>query len=273
MTRARKRLHYWTHQGRRPHPTSFIGHMGRGILLPLFLVVAALFAGTGAVFFPTSYSLAAGTLLAALGASLLRLFGAYILALVIGVPLGLLAEANRHVENALLPIFDVLESLPVLAFFPVVIILFLRADLLEGAAIFIIFFSMVWNIAFSTVGGLKVIPSDVKAVGKVFGLKPFDRFFTITLPALFPPLVTGSILSLADGWNVLIVAEALHAYAPASAHSGDLFGIGSILVTASATGDTTGLLVAMGILVLVIALINLVVWQPLLARAEQFKFE
>lgn len=250
-----------------------VGHMGRGIVLPLVLVVLALFAGTGAVFLPTSYTVAAGTLALALGASLLRLFGAFFLALVIGVPLGLLAESNRRVESALLPIFDVLESMPVLAFFPVVILFFLHAGWLEGAALFIIFFSMVWNIAFSTVGGLKVIPSDVKAVGKVFGLKPLDRFFTITLPALFPPLVTGSILSLADGWNVLIVAEALHAYAPTTAGSGDLFGIGSMLITASATGDTTGLLVAMGILVLVIALINLVVWQPLLARAEQYKFE
>jgi len=267
------RLHYYSHRGRRKHPTTVIHRALSGIFLPIALVLGAVFLGTGAVLIPSAYNLQIGTLFAALGLSLARLFGAYLLSLVVGIPLGLLAESNRHVENALLPVFDVLESMPVLAFFPVIILFFLHSGWVEGAALFIIFFSMVWNIAFSTVGGLKVIPSDVKAVGKVFGLKPAARLFKITLPALFPPLVTGSILSLADGWNVLIVAEALHAYAPQTAATPDLFGIGSLLVEASSKGDTTTLLIAMGILVLVIALINLVVWQPLLAKAEQFKFE
>ena len=243
------------------------------LVLPVGLVVCASFLATGIVLAPTDYVTEGNRLMLALGASLLRLFGAYFLSLAIGIPLGLLAERNRHVEAALLPVFDVLESMPVLAFFPVIIIFFVHAGWLEGAALFIIFFSMVWNIAFSTVGGLKVIPEDVKAVGKVFGLSSWERLTKITLPALFPPLVTGSILSLADGWNVLIVAEALHAYAPASSGTGDLFGIGSILISASTTANNTELLATMGVLVLVIALINLFVWQPLLARAERYKFE
>ncbi len=268
-----RRLTYYTHRGRHAHPTTIAHRIGSGLLLPVLLVMIAVAAGTGALLVPAHYRLDVGILALALGASLLRLFGAYLLSLVIGIPLGLLAETNRHVEAALLPVFDVLESMPVLAFFPVIILFFLHSGWLEGAALFIIFFSMVWNIAFSTVGGLKVIPQDVKAVGKVFGLSFWERLAKITLPALFPPLVTGSILSLADGWNVLIVAEALHAYAPASASASDLFGIGTILVQASAASDTESLLVAMGILVLVIALINLAVWQPLLARAERYKFE
>jgi ABC-type anion transport system duplicated permease subunit len=163
--------------------------------------------------------------------------------------------------------------LPVLAFFPIVILFFVKSDWLEGAALFIIFFSMIWNIAFSTIGGYKQIPEDVRSVGRVFGLSPWHRLTQVTLPALFPPLVTGSILSLADGWNVLIVAEALHAYAPATAHAGDLFGIGSILVAASAEGNNALLLSAMALLVIAIAAINIIAWQPLLARAERFKFE
>jgi NitT/TauT family transport system permease protein len=113
----------------------------------------------------------------------------------------------------------------------------------------------------------------VKAVGHVFGLSVWDRFTKITLPALFPPIVTGSILALASGWNIVIVAEALHAYAPTSSNAHDLFGIGSILVTAAASGDNSELLAAITILVIVIAVINLFVWQPLLARAERYKFE
>jgi ABC-type anion transport system duplicated permease subunit len=161
----------------------------------------------------------------------------------------------------------------VLAFFPVIILFFLREGWLEGAAIFIIFFSMIWNIAFNTIGGIKVTPKEVQAVGKVFGLSRWQQFREITLPALFPPLITGSILALADGWNIVIVAEALHAYAPNNAAAHDLFGIGSILVSSSAAGDTSLLLSAMGLLVVAIALVNFVVWQPLLARAERYKFE
>jgi NitT/TauT family transport system permease protein len=193
--------------------------------------------------------------------------------MLIGIPLGVLAEKNHRLESILLPIYDVLESIPVLAFFPIVILFFVRSGSLEGAALFILVFSMIWNIAFNTIGGLKVIPRDVINAGKVFNLSRFQQFRLIELPALFPPLVTGSILALADGWNILIVAEALHAYAPQSAGAHDLFGIGSILVTSGSTGDTDGLLIALLVLVIAIAALNIFVWQPLLARAENYKFE
>jgi ABC-type anion transport system duplicated permease subunit len=132
---------------------------------------------------------------------------------------------------------------------------------------------MVWYIVFNTIGGLKVIPAEIKSVGFVFGLSAWDRFRKITLSALFSPVVTGSILALAAGWNVLIVAEALHAYAPHSANAQDLFGIGSVLVDAASAGDTSTLLGAMALLVIVIAVINLFLWQPLLTRSERYKFE
>ena len=244
-------------------------------MLPLLLVLIAAFIATGAVFLPFShpFTLRLGGLLAALAASLSRLMLAYILSLAIGVPLGLLAEKNRHIESLLLPIYDVLESIPVLAFFPVIILFFVRSDFLEGAAIFMLFFTMIWSIVFNTIGGLKVIPREVKAVGFVFGLSKWDQFTKITLPALFPPIVTGSILAFAAGWNIVIVAEALNAYAPQSAHAHDLFGIGSVLVNAASSGDTPALLAAMTVLVVVIAGVNLFIWQPLLARAQRYTFD
>lgn len=266
-------LHYYTHRGRRKHPISFLRHLGTGVLLPFALVFLAIFLTTGALLVPASYHVQLINLLAALGASLLRLAIAYVLSLLIGIPLALLAEGNRHIESVLLPIYDVLESIPILAFFPVIILFFVRSGLLEGAAIFMLLFTMVWSIIFSVIGGLRVIPKDVKAVGRVFGLSVWQRFTQITLPALFPPIVTGSILALAAGWNIVIVAEALHAYAPQAAHASDLFGIGSILVNAASHGDNGALLGALAVLVIVITVINLFAWQPLLARAERYKFE
>lgn len=267
------RLHYYSHRGRRGHPTTLLHRLTTGLLLPILLIFIASFFATGAFLLPISFKLQFGTLLLALGASLLRLLIAYFLSLLVGIPLALLVEKNKHIENFLLPIYDVLESIPILAFFPVIILFFVRSDFLEGAAIFMLFFTMIWSIVFNSVGGLKVIPKDVKAVGQVFGLSTWDRFTKITLPALFPPLVTGSILAFASGWNIVIVAEALNAYAPRSAHAHNLFGIGSVLVMAASSGNNAALLAAIAVLVIAIACINLFVWQPLLARSERFKFD
>jgi NitT/TauT family transport system permease protein len=266
------RFHYYSHRGRRKHPTTLLHRLLTGIALPFAIVLIAGFIATGAFIIP-HYVPQFWILLTALGASVLRLIIAFALSFLIGIPLALLVEQNHRLENVLLPVYDVLESVPVIAFFPIVILFFVRADFLEGAALFMLFAAMLWNIVFSAVGGLRVIPKDVKAVGRVFGLSAWRRFRTITLPALFPPLVTGSILAIAQGWNILIVAEALHAYAPQAANAHDLFGIGSILVSAATGGDTPLLIAAMTVLIIAIALVNILAWQPLLAHAERYKFE
>jgi NitT/TauT family transport system permease protein len=271
--RHKKGTKYYSHRGRHPHAVPIAHLFATPLVVPIVLVLVSAFAATGYFIAPTAYTSEAVRLLSALGASSARLLISYVLSLAIGIPIGLLIERGRRIESALLPIADVLESMPILAFFPVIILFFLHAGLLEGAAIFIIFFSMVWSIVFSVVGGIKQTPADVRAVGKIFGLTLWQRFTQITLPALFPFLLTGSILALAAGWNIVIVAEALHAYAPQSATAHDLFGIGSLLVTASSTGQNVLLVTAMTVLVVAIALVNILVWQPLLGRAERYKFE
>lgn len=268
-----RKMHYYSHRGRRVHTTTVLHRISTGLVLPLALVTVASFIATGALLAPYEYVAQAGTLLAALGASILRLCLAYILAVVIGIPLGLLVESNPLIENALLPVYDVMESIPIIAFFPVIILFFVRSGALEGAALFMLLFTMVWSIIFSTIGGIKVIPKDVRAAGKVFELSHWKQFTQILLPAIFPSLITGSILALAAGWNVVIVAEALHAYAPQSVNAHDLFGIGSVLVNAATGSNNTVLLTAMGVLVAAIAIINIFIWQPLLGKAENYKFE
>ena len=266
-------MHYWSHRGRAKHVTSLSHRIFSGLLLPVVLVLLVGMSAVGFTSVPDTITDKLLIVMVALGTSFLRLIVAYIFSLIIGVSLGLLTERSKKIEGILLPIFDVLESMPILAFFPVIIILFLKADFLEGAAIFIIFFSMVWNIAFSVVGGLRQTPADIIAVGTIFGMRPIQKLQKLLLPAIFPSMLTGSILAVAQGWNVLIVAEALHAYSPQSAQAHDLFGIGSMLVGASLDGNTSLLIFAMGVLVVAIALVNIFLWQPLLAYAERYKFE
>lgn len=202
-----------------------------------------------------------------------RLLAAYLLALVIAMPLALLANTSRLAEKILLPAFDIIQSVPALAFFPIIIAVFAKYGLFDWAAIFILFLGMLWNLVFSLIGGLRVIPEDIKDAAKVFGVRKFSYFKKVLLPASMPYLVTGSLLAWAQGWNIVIIAEVLHTYIPGGVPSQDLFGIGSMLVNAAAASQQALFIAAIVSMVVGIGLINFFIWQKLLHYAEKFKFE
>jgi NitT/TauT family transport system permease protein len=242
---------------------------GPAVFIVASLIILKLFSLSPVA--PTGVSFA--ILVSAVLATFWRLLLAFLLALALSVPLALLIAKNHFTERLFLPLFDISQSIPVLAFFPVVIVFFVKFNLLNGAAIFILFLSMLWNLVFSLTGGLKVIPSDIKAAAQVFHLRKFDYLSKVVLPAIFPYLVTGSLLAWAQGWNVIIVAEVLHTYIPGGTGSQDLFGIGSLLVHSIASGRNDVFLGAMLVMILVIAFLNFFIWQKLLRYAEKFKFE
>lgn len=216
---------------------------------------------------PASYI--AGAFFATLG----RLSVAYVLALAAAVPLIALSRRGPLAEKVVLPFFDVMQSIPVLAFFPLIAGVFLQFGFADAAAIFVIFLSMLWNIVFSLVAGLKAIPRDISWAAKVFRVRGFAYVRRILLPAVTPSLVTGSLLAWAQGWNIIIVAEVLRAYIPYGTPANDLYGIGSVLVDSIAAGQTGTFVSAVVFLVGAIALINFFVWQRLLNHAEKYRFE
>ena len=209
----------------------------------------------------------------ALLATFIRLLVAYLFALALAIPLALFVEKSPLAERIFLPLFDIAQSVPVLAFFPLIVLLFIRSGFIDAAAIFIIFLSMLWNIVFSLVGGLKVIPTDIKSAAQVFNVRGGSYLRKVTLPAIVPYLVTGSLLAWAQGWNIIIVAEVLHTYIPGGTSAQDLFGIGSVLVNASASSQNGTFVLIILIMIGVIALLNFFVWQKLLHYAERFRFE
>lgn len=212
-------------------------------------------------------------LLLALVYTIARLAVAYVLAVIVAFPLAFLATTTRAFESILLPLFDIMQSVPILAFFPILILVFIRFNFLNGAAIFILFLSMVWNLVFTLVGGINIIPKDVISAAGVFSIKGWLYFRKVLLPSLVPQFVTGSILAVAQGWNLIIVAEVLHTYIPHGTSAQDLFGIGSILVQASANGQTNIFIYSVMAMVLAIAFLNFFVWQKLLKFAQRFKFD
>ncbi len=222
---------------------------------------------------PTGSTLTFQTVLVATVFTFVRIAIAYVFAIVIAVPLAILVTHNAKVEAVLLPVFDVLQSVPILALFPVVILLFVQFNNLNGAAVFILSLTMLWNVVFTLVGGINIIPRDIIAAARIFGLSGLQLIRRVTLPAIVPQLVTGSILAVAQGWNIIIVAEVLHTYIPGGTPSQDLFGVGSILVNAAAGAQTGVFLEAVCAMVGVIALFNFFVWQKLLHYAQRFRFD
>ena len=245
------------------------------IVLGPFAVVALMYAALA--IFPVLASHGAtvslSTILLASFATCARLFVAYTLAVVVAIPLAIFVTHNAIVESILLPVFDILESIPILALFPVIILLFIQFNFLNGAAIFILFLAMLWNLVFTLVGGLKIIPRDIIYAARIFGITGFSYVRQVIVPALVPQLVTGSILAVAQGWNLIIVAEVLHTYIPGGTSAQDLFGIGSILVAAAANAQNGVFLTSVIVMVVLIALLNFFVWQKLLHFAQRFRFE
>ena len=205
--------------------------------------------------------------------TLFRLFVSYVFALVLSIPIALFITKSPKTERIMLPVSDIIQSIPILAFFPVIVLAFIKLHAIEGAVIFILFMAMLWNLVFSMIGGLKTIPEDILSAAKIFGLKGFKKLWYITIPSIFPYIITGSLLAWAQGWSILIVAEALHSYIPNGSMSQDPLGLGSLLVNSFYGGQNSVFLASLAIMVVLITLINFFVWQKLLHLAERYKFD
>ena len=206
-------------------------------------------------------------------ATLTRLIVSYVICLIISIPLALTITSTPKIERVLLPLFDVIQSVPILAFFPLIVLVFIKLNFLEAAAVIVLVLSMLWGLTFNMVGGIKAIPEDIHNAAILFNATGFKKLFYILLPAIFPYIITGSILSMGAGWNILIVAEVLHTYIPGGNQSQDLKGLGSLLVNSTFSAQPYVFISALTMMVLLIGIINFFIWQKLLNYAQRYKFD
>jgi len=206
--------------------------------------------------------------------SLLRILLAYALSLAFTLVYGYVAAYNAKAERFMIPLLDILQSIPVLSFLPGVMLamvaLFPRHQLgVELGAILLIFTGQVWNMAFSFYSSLKSIPRDMREAAKIYQFNWYQRFTNIELPYSAIGLVWNSMMSVAGGWFFLMACEMFVL--------GDkdfrLPGLGSYLQTAASAGDTHAILWGVATMVLIIVLMDQVVWRPVIAWAEKFKME
>ncbi|PPS43551.1 nitrate ABC transporter permease [Chroococcidiopsis sp. TS-821] len=137
-------------------------------------------------------------------ASLQRVAISYILAAIIGIGLGILIGTSRVMSKALDPIFQLLRTVPPLAWVPISLAA-LRQN--EPAALFVIFITAIWPILINTAVGVKQIPQDYNNVAKVLQLTRKEYFFNILIPAALPYIFTGLRIAIGLAWLAIIAAE------------------------------------------------------------------
>ncbi|HEY2461289.1 MAG TPA: ABC transporter permease subunit [Candidatus Acidoferrum sp.] len=206
--------------------------------------------------------------------SLVRISVAYALSLVFALGYGYLAASSRRAEMVLVPLLDILQSIPVLSFLPGVMLamvaLIPHHQLgLEMGSILLIFTGQVWNIAFSFYSSLKTVPRELNEAARIYRFGRWQRFVQLDLPFSTIGVVWNSMMSVAGGWFFLMACEMFVL--------GDrdfrLPGLGSFLQTAASRGDTRAILWGLAAMITVIVLLDQLIWRPVIVWADKFKFE
>lgn len=205
--------------------------------------------------------------------SLGRMTVAYVLSLLFSLAYGYFAARRPAAQLLLMPLLDVLQSVPILSFLPVVLLslsaILPQAAAAEIAAIVLIFTSQAWNLTFSFYQSMKTIPTELREASAVFRLDPWLRFKTLELPFAAIGLIWNSMMSWSGGWFFLMASEIFNV----GTRDFRLPGLGSYLQTAASTGDLRAVLLGVLTLVIIILALDQLVWRPILAAADRFKVE
>jgi NitT/TauT family transport system permease protein len=222
----------------------------------------------------TSQSLGAIDLLIDLVASLYRMFSALGLSFLAAIMIGTIAALKQSAAKIIIPVIDVMQSVPILGFFPVAIAFFItlfNGSLVgvELAAIFLIFSSMVWNMIFSVYESVLSIPPELHETSRAFRASRLQSFRRLYLPVTVPKLVYNSMMSWSGGWYFLTAAEIISL----GSRTYNLSGLGSLLGNAASSGNFPLAFTALGLLISVILTTDLLFWRPLEQYANRFKYE
>ncbi|MFY9627641.1 MAG: ABC transporter permease subunit [Methylocystis sp.] len=204
----------------------------------------------------------------------LRMFAAIIVSLLFTFTYATLAAKSRRAEMALIPLLDVLQSVPILGFLSFTVTFFLQlfpGSTLgaECAAIFVIFTSQAWNMAFSFYQSLRSVPRDLEEVAANFQLTPWQRFWQLETPFAMPSLIWNMMMSMSGGWFFVVASEAISV--------GDvnirLPGIGSYLALAIEQRRIDCVGAAVVAVALIILAYDQLLFRPVVAFADKFRVE
>jgi NitT/TauT family transport system permease protein len=204
----------------------------------------------------------------------LRMLAAMALSLLFTFTYATWAAKSRRAATVLLPLLDILQSVPILGFLSVTVVFFLslapgRVLGAEFAAVFAIFTSQAWNMAFSFYQSLRTVPVELTEASRCFRFSSWMRFWRVEAPFAIPALVWNMMMSMSGGWFFVVAAEAISV--------GDttvtLPGIGSYIALAIGQRDLAAIGWAIGAMLIVILVYDQLLFRPLVAWADRFRFE
>lgn len=206
--------------------------------------------------------------------SAMRGLGAYIVSLAFTIVVGYWAAKSATAEKIIIPLLDVLQSIPVLGFLPGLVLglvaIFPNSNVgLELAAILMIFTGQVWNMTFAFYSSLKSVPGDLQEAASVMGLSDATKLMRLEMPFSAVNLVWNSIMSMAGGWFFLTVCEAF----TLGNRDYRLPGIGAYMAVAIDRGDTRAIWWGVAAMATVIITMDLIIWRPALAWVHRFRLE
>ena len=206
--------------------------------------------------------------------SLARGCAAMILSLIVAVGYATWAYYDRRANRILIPLLDILQSIPVLGFMPglvlALVMIFPKTNLgLELACVLMIFTAQVWNMVFSYYDSLKAVPAEFRQMGVLCGYGPLKTFLRIELPFASQGLIYNCMVSMAGGWFFLTINEAF----TLGNKNFQLPGVGSYMSVAIAQGNVPAQIAAVVAMGVMIVSVDRLLWWPLVIWSRKFKIE
>ncbi len=241
------------------------------------LVAALVFAGrqwTGIKPPTTDIVLTLGTLPKYAFFTLVRAGAAYALSLSFALVVAYWAAKDPFAERLLIPLLDILQSIPLLAFMPAVLLtmitIFPHSNMgLELSAVILIFTSQAWNMAFSFYQSLKTLPADLEETARLYDFSWWERLRWVELPYATPALVWNSMVSVANGWFFLMVSEIFKL----GNQDFRLPGLGSFVAVAAEEGNVRAQLFGIATMLLLVVLLDQLLWKPIVAWSQRFQMD
>jgi NitT/TauT family transport system permease protein len=239
-----------------------LGEASRGLLEPLAKLKA------------TPISLDPSQLPFYAARSTLRMFAALGVSLIFTFTYATWAAKSPRAGKLLVPILDILQSVPILSFISITVVFFMslapgRVVGAEFAAIFAIFTSQAWNMAFSFYQSLRTVPEELREAARSFHLSGWMTFWQVEVPFALPGLIWNTMMSMSGGWFFVVASEALTVGHTSLA----LPGIGSYIAVAIEQKNLTAIWWAVAAMLVVILLYDQLLFRPLVAWADRLKFE
>jgi len=204
----------------------------------------------------------------------MRMLAALVASLTFTFIYGTLAAKSRRAEMVLIPLLDVLQSVPVLGYLSFTVVFFVslspnRIFGAELAAIFAIFTSQAWNMTFSFFQSLRTIPTDLDEASRGFRFSGWQRFWRVEVPFAMPGLIWNTMMSMSGGWFFVVASEAISVGSLQIA----LPGIGSYVARAIEQRDLAAVGWAIVAMAITIFIYDQLLFRPLVAWADKFRYE